>query len=130
MQISGQGVQNKCKGSEEESKVNWLSLHLEYNGGLNTDACSFNNCWLGGLTYSDHSDDWSKTWSVTASYKAIPGTIGLKRRSMIPPRTASGMVFRRALTLPRTENRIPNPAAIRITAGSLTKSSPVTSLIA
>ncbi len=61
----------------QESKVNWLSVHLEYNGGLNTSAGSFNNCWLGGLTYSGHSKDWSKTWSVTASYKAIPGTIGL-----------------------------------------------------
>lgn len=36
----------------QESKVNWLSLHLEYNGGLNTDAGSFNNAWLAGLTYS------------------------------------------------------------------------------
>lgn len=61
----------------QESKVNWLSLHLEYNGGLNTAAGSFNNAWLAGLTYSGHSDDWSKTWSLTASYKAIPGTIGL-----------------------------------------------------
>lgn len=37
---------------------------------------------------------------------------------MIPPKTASGMVLRRALTLPRTEKRIPNTAAMRITAGS------------
>lgn len=58
----------------QDSKVNWLSVHVEYNGGLNTVAGSFNNAWLGGLTYSGHSDDWSKTWSVTASYKAIPGT--------------------------------------------------------
>ena len=61
----------------QESKVNWLSVHVEYNGGLSTSAGSFNNCWLGGLTYSGHSEDWSKTWSVTASYKAIPGTTGL-----------------------------------------------------
>ena len=61
----------------KESKVNWMSVHVEYNGGLNTAAGSFNNCWLGGLTYSGHSKDWSKTWSVTASYKVIPGTIGL-----------------------------------------------------
>lgn len=32
----------------QDSKVNWLSIHLEYNGGLNTTAGSFNNCWLGG----------------------------------------------------------------------------------
>lgn len=61
----------------QDSKVNWLSLHVEYNGGLNTVAGSFNNAILGGLTYSGHSKDWSKTWSLTASYKAIPGTIGL-----------------------------------------------------
>lgn len=61
----------------QDSGLNWLSAHIEYNGGLNTAAGSFNNCFLGGLTYSGHSKDWSKTWSVTASYKAIPGTIGL-----------------------------------------------------
>ena len=61
----------------KESKVSWLSVHLEYNGGLNTAAGSFNNAILGGLTYSGHSKDWSKTWSVSAMYKAIPGTVGL-----------------------------------------------------
>ena len=61
----------------QESSLNWLSAHLEYNGGLNTAAGSFNNSFLVGATYSGHSDDWSKTWSLTASYKAIPGTIGL-----------------------------------------------------
>ena len=59
----------------QETKVDWLSVHMEYNGGLNTSAGSFNNAFLGGLTYSGHSKDWSKTWSVTASYKAIPGTV-------------------------------------------------------
>ena len=54
------------------SKVDWLSLHVEYNGGLN-NTMSFDNAWLAGLTYSGHSKDWSKTWSVSAMYKAIPG---------------------------------------------------------
>ena len=58
----------------QKSKMNWLSVHVEYNGGLDTAAGSFNNAFLGGLTYSGHSEDWSKTWSVSASYKAIPGT--------------------------------------------------------
>lgn len=62
----------------QDSKVGWLSAHLEYNGGLSTMAGSFNNAFLVGATYSGHSKDWSKTWSVTASYKAIPGTIGLR----------------------------------------------------
>lgn len=61
----------------QDSKLNWLSAHLEYNGGLNTAAGSFNNSWLAGATYSGHSEDFSKTWSVTASYKVIPGTLGL-----------------------------------------------------
>jgi len=59
----------------KESKVDWLSVHFEYNGGLDTAAGSFNNAWLGGLTYSGHSADWSKTWSLSAMYKAIPGTV-------------------------------------------------------
>ena len=57
--------------------MSWLSAHIEYNGGLNTTAGSFNNSFLAGLTYSGHSKDWSKTWSITASYKAIPGTVAL-----------------------------------------------------
>lgn len=61
----------------QNSNIDWLSVHVEYNGGLNTSVGSFNNCWLAGLTYSGHSEDWSKTWSITASYKAIPGTVGL-----------------------------------------------------
>ena len=60
----------------QDSEWNWLSVHAEFNGGL-AGAYSFNNAWLLGLTYSGHSEDFSKTWSVTASYKAIPGTIGL-----------------------------------------------------
>ena len=67
----------------QNSKMNWLSVHVEYNGGLNTAALSFNNCFLGGLTYSGHSKDWSKTWSVTASYKAIPGTVGLNGEKQV-----------------------------------------------
>jgi len=61
----------------QDSKVNWLSAHIEYNGGLNTAAGAFNNCWLAGATYSGHSDDYSKTWSLTAAYKLIPSTVGL-----------------------------------------------------
>ena len=58
----------------QDTKAGWLSVHLEYNGGLNKAAGSFNNAWLGGLTYSGNSKDWSKTWSISAMYKAIPGT--------------------------------------------------------
>ena len=58
----------------QNSKYSWLSLHLEFDGGLNTAAGSFNNAWLTGLTYSGHSKDFSKTWSVSAMYKLIPDT--------------------------------------------------------
>ena len=56
----------------KDTDMSWLSAHIEYNGGMNR-LTSFNNCWLAGATYSGHSDDFSKTWSLTASYKAIPG---------------------------------------------------------
>ena len=57
----------------QNSKMNWLSLHVEYNGGLDVKNGSYDNAWLGGLTYSGHSKDWSKTWSLSAMYKVIPG---------------------------------------------------------
>ena len=56
----------------QDTKWNWLSVHVEYDGDL-SGAYSFHNNWLGGLTYSGHSDDFSKTWSLSAMYKAIPG---------------------------------------------------------
>lgn len=65
----------------QDTDLSWLSAHLEYNGGLNTAAGSFNNAWLGGITYSGHSADWSKTWSLSAMYKAIPGTVDLLGRA-------------------------------------------------
>jgi len=65
----------------QDTDLSWLSAHLEYNGGLNTEAGSFNNAWLGGITYSGHSADWSKTWSLSAMYKAIPGTVDLLGRA-------------------------------------------------
>ena len=68
----------------KNSDWNWLSVHAEFNGGLTSFkaegseyAVPFNNAWLAGLTYSGHSEDFSKTWSLSALYKAIPGTIGL-----------------------------------------------------
>ena len=61
----------------QDTDWSWLAAHIEYNGGLNTAAGAFNNCWLAGATYSGHSKDFSKTWSLSALYKAIPGTTGL-----------------------------------------------------
>lgn len=67
----------------QNSKMNWLSVHAEYNGGCSTVAGSFNNSWLGGLTYSGHSKDFSKTWSLSVMYKCIPGTIDAMGKSDI-----------------------------------------------
>lgn len=61
----------------QDTELAWLSALLEYNGGLSTSAGMFNNSWLAGLTYSGHSKDFSRTWSLSAMYKVIPGTIGL-----------------------------------------------------
>lgn len=58
----------------QDSKWNWLSVHAEYNGGGSQAVGTFNDSWLGGLTYSGHSKDFSKTWSVSAMYKYIPHT--------------------------------------------------------
>ena len=66
----------------KDTDMSWLSAHVEYNGGLNS-TMSFNNSWLAGLTYSGHSDDFSKTWSLSAMYKAIPGTVGLSGSSQV-----------------------------------------------
>ena len=66
----------------QDSKVDWLSVHLEYNGGLSVGS-SFNNSFLGGLTYSGHSKDFTKTWSISAMYKVIPGTVDALGRAQI-----------------------------------------------
>lgn len=67
----------------QQSKFNWLSVHAEFNGGMSSEAGSFNNSWLAGLTYSGHSQDWSKTWSLSAMYKYIPGTVDTKGKKQV-----------------------------------------------
>jgi len=39
--------------------------NMKYNGGLDTVAGSYNNACV---TYSGHSADWTKTWSLSARY--------------------------------------------------------------
>ena len=60
----------------QNSSLSWLSAHFEYNGGSSLST-KFNNSWLVGPTYSGHSADFSKTWSLSLMYKYIPNTIGL-----------------------------------------------------
>lgn len=61
----------------KDTPMSWLSAHIEYNGGLSVYDGMYNNSWLAGATYSGHSADYSRTWSLSAMYKVIPGTIGL-----------------------------------------------------
>lgn len=61
----------------QESKMSWLSAHIEYNGGMSQAAGSYNDSWLAGATYSGHSKDFSKTWSVSMMYKYIPNTVDI-----------------------------------------------------
>ena len=67
----------------QDSRMAWLSAHVEYNGGLDSKNGSYNNSWLGGLTWSGHSKDWSKTWSLSMMYKAIPGTVDALGRNQV-----------------------------------------------
>lgn len=56
---------------------NWdgpLSVHLEYNGGLNrVIPLAINNAYLLGGTYSWNAKDFSKGFSLSAMYKMIQG---------------------------------------------------------
>lgn len=61
----------------QDTKMGWLSAHIEYNGGLNVTDKSFNNSILVGPTYSGHAKDFSITWSLSALYKIMPGLLGL-----------------------------------------------------
>ncbi len=47
-----------------------FSIHVEYDGGLNNQS-SFNNAYLGGLTYTFNSKDFTKGFTFTAMYKYI-----------------------------------------------------------
>ncbi len=67
----------------QKSRLNWLSAHIEYDGGMNRAAGSYNDSWLFGATYSGHSKDYSKTWSVSAMYKLIPHTVNSAGKSQV-----------------------------------------------
>lgn len=52
-----------------------LSVHVEYNGGLDVFSNAYDDAWLGGLTWSFASKDFSRTFSISAMYKAIPRNV-------------------------------------------------------
>ncbi|MDD6951681.1 MAG: DUF5020 family protein, partial [Parabacteroides sp.] len=47
-----------------------FSVHVEYNGGLSNQS-SFNNAYLGGLTYTFNTKDFTKGFTLTGMYKYI-----------------------------------------------------------
>lgn len=49
-----------------------LSIHVEYNGGLDVWSHAYDDAWLAGPSWSFASEDLSKTFSLSAMYKAIP----------------------------------------------------------
>lgn len=49
---------------------NPFAVHIEYNGGT-SNRFSYNNCYLGGATYSYNNTSFSKGFSVMALYKYI-----------------------------------------------------------
>ncbi len=50
-----------------------LSIHLEYDGGLDIlGAGAYDDAWLFGPTWSFASKDYTRTFSISAMYKAIP----------------------------------------------------------
>ena len=56
----------------QDTKMDWLAVHVEYDGGLNISSGTYKNAWLAGLAYNGHSKDYSKTWSLQVMYKGIP----------------------------------------------------------
>ncbi len=60
------------------TKMDWLSLHFEYDGGLNVSSGAYKNAWLTGVAYNGHSKDFSKTWSLQVLYKGIPESAKVK----------------------------------------------------
>lgn len=71
------------------TKVEDLTFHMEYNGGLGHNALvqgdqvSYNDAWLFGPTYSVHNADYSFTASLSALYKVIPGNAKSKSNFQI-----------------------------------------------
>jgi len=49
-----------------------LSIHLEYNGGLDVFSGAYDDAWLFGPTWSFASKDFSRTFSISAMYKVLP----------------------------------------------------------
>ena len=72
MDYSSKGVQAAYWEIARELRF-WeppFSIHVEYNGGT-SNAFSYKNAYLCGLTYTFNSKDFSKGFSLSAMYKYI-----------------------------------------------------------
>ena len=56
----------------KNSKLEALSLHVEWNGGLG-EGYIVNNAWLFGVEYFMHNADFSNTFTFELMYKSITG---------------------------------------------------------
>ncbi|MCM1502447.1 MAG: DUF5020 family protein [Bacteroidales bacterium] len=49
-----------------------LSIHLEYDGGLDVFSKAYDDAWLFGPTWTFASKDYTRSLSITGMYKIIP----------------------------------------------------------
>lgn len=52
-----------------------VSVHIEYNGGIDAFSGSYDDAWLAGPSWSAASRDFSRTFSLSVMYKAIPRNV-------------------------------------------------------
>lgn len=64
----------RCLNFWQNTPVNFLSLHLEYNGGVYKNY-HINHALLGGLDFFVHSADFNNTFNFKVLYKKIAGTV-------------------------------------------------------
>ena len=72
MDINAQGIKSGYTELARELKF-WkfpVSIHVEYNGGLD-NTMSFMNAYLGGATYSFNNQDFTAGVSFSAMYKYL-----------------------------------------------------------
>lgn len=62
----------RCLNFWQDSKLGFLSLHVEYNGGAYR-AYPINHSFLGGVDFFVHSKDFKNTFNFKLLYKGIMG---------------------------------------------------------
>jgi len=65
----------RCLNFWQESKADFLSLHVEYNGGVYR-SYGINHAFLGGADFFVHGNDFKNTFNFKVLYKYIMGQRG------------------------------------------------------